>query len=151
MADTPLVTINEILLKAENDSGRMIILRPEKGADSALSMVVGEPEFLAIAKEKKLIQTPRPLTHELYLNFLAETEIKFLRIEIYGLQDQAYLARVLLQVNGVEKEVDARPSDAIALALNRGLPILVNPKLLKKELTPGQRLTYRDLIKSVKF
>jgi uncharacterized protein len=151
MADSPLITINEILLKTDNDSGRWVILRPETGSDAALSMVVGEPEFLAIAKEKKLIQTPRPLTHELYLNFLAETEIKFLRIEIYGLRDQAYLARVVYQYKEVEKDADARPSDALALALNRGLPILVNPKLLKKEWTPSQVEAYRGLIKSVKF
>jgi uncharacterized protein len=151
MTDSPLITINDILLKSDDDSGRYVILRPEKGAEASLSMVVGEPEFLAIAKEKKLIQTPRPLTHELYLNFLAETEIKFLRIEIYGLRDQAYLARVVYQCKGVEKGADARPSDALALALNRGLPILVNPKLLKKELTPGQVEAYRELIKSVKF
>ena len=151
MADEPLVTINEILLKTDNESGRFIILRPEKGADAALSMVVGEPEFLAIAKEKKLIQTPRPLTHEFYLNLLAETEINFLRVEIYGLQDQAYLARVVFESKGVEKEVEARPSDAVALALNRSLPVLVNPRLLKRELTPGQLEAYRELIRSVKF
>jgi uncharacterized protein len=151
MPDSPLVNIKEIQLSTENDSARVIILRPEKGADSALSMVVGEPEFLAIAKEKKLIQTPRPLTHELYLKLLAETEIKFLRIEIYGLQDQVYLARVIYQSKGVERDVDARPSDALALALNRGLPIWVNPRLLKKELTLSQVEAYRELVKSVKF
>ncbi|HMK65006.1 MAG TPA: bifunctional nuclease family protein [Thermodesulfobacteriota bacterium] len=151
MTDSQLVPIKEVLLKTDNDSGRFVILRPEKGADAALSMVVGEPEFLALAKEKKMIQTPRPLTHELYLQLLAETEIEFLRIEIYGLRDQTYQARIVYQLKEIEKDVEARPSDALALALNRGLPILVNPNLLKKGLTPGQLEAYRDLIKSVKF
>jgi bifunctional DNase/RNase len=151
MTDAQLVPIKEVLLKTDNDSGRFVILRPEKGADVAISMVVGEPEFLALAKEKKMIQTPRPLTHELYLQILAETEIQFLRIEIYGLRDQAFLARIIFLHKEVEKAVEARPSDALALALNRGLPILVNPNLLKKGLTPGQLEAYKDLIKSVKF
>jgi len=151
MAHSQFVVINELLLKADNDSGKIIILKADKESEASLSMFVGEPEFLAIAKEKKLIQTPRPLTHELYLNLLAETGIEFLRIEVYDLQDQAYFARVVYTIDGVENMADARPSDALALALNRSLPILVHPKLLRKELTPEQVKTYKDLIKSVKF
>jgi uncharacterized protein len=151
MTDDQLVPIKEVLLKTDNDSGKFVILRPDKGADISLSMVVGEPEFVALAKEKKMIQTPRPLTHELYLKLLAETEIQFLKVEIYGLRDQAYLARIVYQHKGIDKAIESRPSDALALALNHGLPVLVNPKLLKKGLTPRQLEAYKDLIKSVKF
>ncbi len=151
MNDSDFVMINEISLKAEKDSGRIIILKEEKESTASLTMFVGEPEFLAIAKEKKLVQTPRPLTHELYLSVLAETRIEFIRVEIYDLKEQTYFAHVLYKIDGGENIADARPSDALALAINRNLPIWVRSKLLKKELTVEQIEAYKDLIKSVKF
>jgi bifunctional DNase/RNase len=151
MAASDFVIINEIFLKAEKESGRIIILKEDKESSAALTMFVGEPEFLAIAKEKKLVQTPRPLTHELYLSVLSETRIEFIRVEIYDLKEQTYFAHVVYKKDGGENIADARPSDALALALNRNLPIWVRSKLLKKELTVEQIEAYRDLIKSVKF
>lgn len=151
MVDYPFVVITEIFLKAEKDSGKIVILKEDKESDSSLTMFVGEPEFLAIAKEKKLVQTPRPLTHELYLNILAETEIEFLRVEIYDLRDQTYFARVIYKKNGNEMAADARPSDTLALALHYNLPIWVHEKLLRRELTSEQVEVYKDLIRSVKF
>ncbi len=151
MVASDFVIIKEIFLKAENDSERIIILKEDKESNASLTMFVGEPEFLAIAKEKKLVQTPRPLTHELYLNVLAETRIEFLRVEIYDLKEQTYFAQVIYKIDGGENIADARPSDALALAINRNLPIWVRSKLLKRELTVEQIEAYKDLIKSVKF
>ena len=151
MENSELVNIKEIFLKAEKDSSKTLILKETKEADVSLVMFVGEPEFLAIAKEKGLIQTPRPLTHELYLNMLENLGIQFLRVEIYDLRDQAYIANIIYMHNGTEVAVDSRPSDALALALNRQIPILVHPKLLRRELTSEQVETYKEFIKSVRF
>lgn len=151
MNDSDFVSITEIFLKAENDSGKIIILKEDKDSQASLTMFVGEPEFLAIAKEKKLVQTPRPLTHEFYLSVLSETRVQFLRVEIYDLKEQTYFARVIYKTDGEENRADARPSDALALALNRNLPIRVRSNLLKTELTMEQIEAYKDLIKSVKF
>jgi bifunctional DNase/RNase len=151
MGESIFVVINEIILQAEKESGKIIILKQNKESDTSLTMVIGELEFLAIAKEKNMIQTPRPLTHELYLNILAEAGIEFRRVEIYDLREQSFFARVLYQKEGTETIADARPSDAIALALNRHLPIWVHSKLLRKELSPEQVEVYKDFIKTVKF
>jgi bifunctional DNase/RNase len=151
MDESPFVVINEIILQAEKENGKTIILKQDKKADTSLTMIVGELEFLAIAKEKKLLQTPRPLTHELYLSILNDSGIDFKRVEIYDLREKVYLARVFYQLEGLESIADARPSDALALALNRHLPILVHSKLLKKELSPDQLEGFKDFIKSVKF
>ncbi len=151
MADSNFVIIKEITLKAEKESGKVIILKEDKDSEASLIMFVGEPEFLAIAKEKKLIQTPRPLTHEFYLNILAETGVEFLRVEIYDLREQTYFAQIIYKINGEERVADARPSDALAMALNRNLPVWVRSNLLKKELTVEQVEMYKDLIRSVKF
>ncbi len=151
MLDSNFVVITEILLKAEKDSAKVVVLKENKDSDSSLTMVVGEPEFLAIAKEKKMVQTPRPLTHELYLSILAETRIELLHVEIHDLREKAYWARVVYQKEGIKNTADARPSDALALAINRNLQIRVNKKLLRKEITAEHLETYKDLIKSVKF
>jgi uncharacterized protein len=151
MEDSSFVMIGEIFLKAEKDSGKTLILKETKEADVSLVMFVGEPEFLAIAKEKGLIQTPRPLTHELYLTILENLGIQFLRVEIYDLRDQAYIANIIYNYNGTEVAVDSRPSDALALALNRQIPILVHPKLLRREITSNQVETFKEFIKSVRF
>ena len=151
MNDSNSVIINEIILQAEKDSDRIVVLKENKDSDTSLTMVLGESEFLAIAKEKKMIQIPRPLTHELYLSILAETRVELLQVEIHDLRDKAYWARVVYQKEGIKNTADARPSDALALALNRNLPIRVDKKLLRKEITPEQVEIYKDLIKSVKF
>jgi uncharacterized protein len=152
MDESIFVLINEIILQqVEKESGKIIILKHDRESDTSLTMYIGEPEFLAIAKEKKLIQTPRPLTHELYLGILADLGIEFQRVEIFDLKDQAFFARVLYQKEGLETIADARPSDAIALALNRHLPIWVHSKLLRKALSPEQVEVYKDFIKTVKF
>jgi uncharacterized protein len=151
MNDSNSVLINEIILQAEKDSDRIVVLKENKDSDTSLTMVLGESEFLAIAKEKKMIQTPRPLTHELYLSILAETRVELLQVEIHDLREKAYWARVVYQKEGIKNTADARPSDALALAINRNLPIRVDKKLLRKEITPEQVKIYKDLIKSVKF
>ena len=151
MNDSNSVLINEIILQAEKDSDRIVVLKENKDSDASLTMVLGESEFLAIAKEKKMIQIPRPLTHELYLSILAETRVELLQVEIHDLRDKAYWARVVYQKEGIKNTADARPSDALALAINRNLPIRVDKKLLRKEITPEQVEIYKDLIKSVKF
>lgn len=143
---TDFIRIEDIQLKVENETSRTVILKEHPEADSSLVMIVGEGEFLALAKEKGLIQTPRPLTHELYLDLLAATEIRFLRVEIYDLRDQAYLAAVIYGQGGEEKRADARPSDALALALRRRLPIWVHKKTPSSGIDAGtdRRLSGSD-------
>jgi uncharacterized protein len=151
MSNFNFVVINEITLTTDKDSGNIVILKKEKESAASLTMFIGEAEFLAIAKEKQLIQPPRPLTHELYLTILAETDVEFLGVEIYDLKEQAYLARVIYKKDGVERTAEARPSDALALALNKNLPIQVHPKLLKREFSTQQIEIFHSFIKSVKF
>jgi len=145
------IPINEIILKSEKDSGNLLILKEHALAESSLIMFVGEPEFLAIAKEKGLIQTPRPLTHELYLTILEDAGIEFIRVEIYNIKDQTYFANVVYRLNQEEISADSRPSDAIALAMHQKIPILVELRLLKKSLSLDQLDTLKDFIRTATF
>ena len=145
------IPINEIILKSEKESGNLLILKEHALAESSLIMFVGEPEFLAIAKEKGLIQTPRPLTHELYLTILENAGIEFIRVEIYNIKDQTYFANVVYRLNQEEISADSRPSDAIALAMHQKIPILVELRLLKKSLSLDQLDTLKDFIRTATF
>jgi bifunctional DNase/RNase len=151
MEDPVFIPIREIILKSDKESGNLIILKEHALAESSLIMIVGEPEFLAIAKEKGLIQTPRPLTHELYLSILEKTGIEFVRVEIQDLKDQSYLANVVYRSDQEEMRADSRPSDAIALAMHQKIPILVELRLLKKTLSLDQLDTLKDFIKTATF
>ena len=151
MIEDTYIPIGDISLQAEKESAKKLILKKDKDAKLSLTMVVGELEFLAIAKEKKLIQTPRPLTHEMYLRILSETDIRFLRVEIYDQKEQVYFARVIYLQGSMENAADARPSDALALAIHHNLPVIVHSKLFRKEPTPIDIERYQDLIKTVKF
>jgi hypothetical protein len=114
-------------------------------------MFVGDSEFAAIAKEKGLVEPKRPLTHDLYLRISDNLPVEFLRIEIYDMKENTYFANVYFRANGQEHTVDCRPSDAVALALNRKIPILVNKKLFRRELTTEEIKEYEEICKTVKF
>jgi bifunctional DNase/RNase len=151
MEDPVYIPIHEIILKSEKESGNLLILKEHAQAESSLIMFVGEPEFLAIAKEKGLIQTPRPLTHELYLSLLEKAGFEFVRVEIYDLKDQTYFANVVYRLNQEEDSADSRPSDAIALAMHQKIPILVELRLLRKSLSLDQLDTLKEFIRTATF
>ena len=130
MAEKNMLIINEIYLKSDRSSGNMVVLKEKEEDNHHLIMFVGDSEFAAIAKEKGLVEPKRPLTHELYLKISDSLPIEFLRIEIYDMKENTFYANVIFRTDGTEHIVDCRPSDAVALALNRKIPILVNQKLL---------------------
>lgn len=81
----------------------------------------------------------RPLTHDLIGIFLRRMGAKLKRIDITDLKNNTYYALITLEVNGKSQQFDARPSDAMAIAVRNDTPIFVNPKLLKsidEELKP---------------
>ena len=151
MEDPVYIPIHEVILKSEKESGNLLILKEHALAETSLIMFVGEPEFLAIAKEKGLIQTPRPLTHELYLSLLEKAGFEFVRVEIYDLKEQTYFANVVYRLNQEEHSADSRPSDAIALAMHKKIPILVELRLLKKSLSLDQLDTLKEFIRTATF
>jgi hypothetical protein len=151
MENPAYIAIHEIILKSEKESGNLLILKEHALAESSLIMFVGEPEFLAMAKEKGLIQTPRPLTHELYLSLLEKAGLEFVRVEIYDLKDQTYFANVVYRLNQEEGSADSRPSDAIALAMHQKIPILVERRLLKKSPSLEQLDTLKEFIRTAAF
>ena len=146
-----MITISEVYLKSDRSSGNMVVLKATEEDQHHFVMFVGDSEFAAIAKEKGLVEPKRPLTHDLYLRISDNLPVEFLRIEIYDMKENTYFANVFFRANGREHTVDCRPSDAVALALNRKIPILVNKKLFRRELTAEEIKEYEEICKTVKF
>ncbi len=109
----------------------IIILRDEEEKRS-LPIWVGIFEANAIALELEKISTPRPMTHDLIKNILESVEAKVEKIVVNDLRDNTFFALIHLRLGEEEITVDSRPSDAIAVALRVGAPILVDEDVVRR-------------------
>jgi bifunctional DNase/RNase len=109
----------------------IIILRDEEEKRS-LPIWVGIFEANAIALELEKISTPRPMTHDLIKNLLETLETRVVKIAINDLRDNTFFALIYLQTGSTELTVDARPSDAIAIALRVGATIYVEEDVIRR-------------------
>ncbi len=121
----------------------LVILRDLDGK-KALPIWIGTQEANAIALEIEQVSTPRPMTHDLIKNILAGIKVSVTRIVVNDLKDQTFYATIFLSLQGQEIRVDARPSDAIAVALRAQAPIFVTLDVIERAGTidvNGQNLT----------
>ena len=111
----------------------MPILILKDAAGQTLPVWVGMTEASAIATELESIQLDRPMTHDLMKTILSLCAIHVDRIEVHDLKNQTFFATLfLIRPDGSRLAIDARPSDAIALALRARAPIFVAKKVLDK-------------------
>ncbi|MBW2221900.1 MAG: bifunctional nuclease family protein [Deltaproteobacteria bacterium] len=97
-----------------------------------ISIWIGLLEASAIAVELEKIDLPRPMTHDLVKNVFNSLNIKVLKVEIADLRDNTFYAYIHLGMGGKTFTIDARPSDAIAIALRTKSPIYVDEDVIKK-------------------
>jgi bifunctional DNase/RNase len=100
-----------------------------------LPIWVGIFEANAIALQIENIATPRPMTHDLLRNVITDLEGRVDRIVVSDLKDNTFYAVIHLTVRGEQVAIDARPSDAIALALRTHSPILVEESVIDNAKT----------------
>lgn len=112
----------------------IVVLEDSQGHE-AFPIWIGMPEARAIALELEGVDTPRPLTHALLDNILANLQIGVRRIFINDLRNNTYFAKIDLQRGSETVTIDARPSDAIALALRAKAPIFVARSVLASTRT----------------
>src|SRR3954466_12957997 len=108
----------------------IIILR-DKDGQRVLPIWVGIFEANAIALQIENVTTPRPMTHDLLRNVIQDLKASVERIVVSDVQDNTYYAMIYLALNGETLVVDARPSDAIALALRSRAPIFVEERVVE--------------------
>ena len=112
----------------------IVILRDQEG-QKVLPIWVGIFEANAIALQIENVATPRPMTHDLLRNVISDLNAAVDKIVVSDLQDNTFYALIHLRVNGEEIAVDARPSDAIALALRVKAPIFVEDTVIDNAKT----------------
>ena len=112
----------------------IIILRDTDG-QKVLPIWVGIFEANAIALQIENITTPRPMTHDLLRNVINDLKATVQKIVVCDLKENTFFALVYLGVNGDTIAVDARPSDAIALALRARAPIFVEESVIENAKT----------------
>src|SRR5512139_4280722 len=107
----------------------IIILRDKEG-QRVLPIWVGIFEANAIALQIENVSTPRPMTHDLLRNVILDLKADVERIVVCDLQENTFFALIYLTRNGETLAIDARPSDAIALALRTRAPIFVEEAVI---------------------
>jgi uncharacterized protein len=126
----------EVVLRAvrvDVGSSTPLLLLEEVSGERVLPIFIGAPEATAIAYALQGVTTPRPMSHDLLGNVIEALGAKVFSVEISHLVDNTFFAHLRLVRDGREIEVSSRPSDAVALALRVGAPILVNDELMASE------------------
>jgi len=109
-----------------------IVILKEIDGNHTLPIWIGLLEATAIASELEGIKFSRPMTHDLFKNFMEMVDIEVTRIEVCDLKNNTYYARIHFMQNGKEMSIDARPSDALALSLRVKAPIFVNEEVINQ-------------------
>jgi uncharacterized protein len=112
-----------------------IVILKDKDGERVLPIWVGIFEANAIALQIENIVTPRPMTHDLLRNIITDLDGRVDRVVVSDLKENTFYAIVHLTVRGERIAIDARPSDAIALALRTRAPILVEETVIENAKT----------------
>jgi len=137
MADESATEIEMIVdsVRVHMRTGRHVLVLRESGRGRLLMIWVGVNEANAIAMKLQGVTPERPLTHDLMVTMLDAVDVRVDRIVISDLADETFHARLLLVGTDTRHEVDARPSDAIALAVRIGAPIYATTDVLDRAAT----------------
>ena len=109
-----------------------IVLLKTADGNKFLPIWIGHPEAAAILMKLQGATTPRPMTHDLVTDMLAQLDAQVVRITVTELRDSTFYAQITVAQDGSEIEIDSRPSDAIALAIRAEAPIFVADRVIEE-------------------
>lgn len=109
-----------------------IMILKDVDGEKSVPIWIGMLEATAIASELEKINFSRPMTHDLLRNIIQQLNAEVIRVEVCDLKDNTFYALIHLHANDKEFAIDARPSDAIALALRTESPIFVAEEVIKR-------------------
>jgi bifunctional DNase/RNase len=116
-----------------------------------LPILIGPFEATAIALALEGAAVPRPLTHDLMRSVLETLEARLEQVVIHDIRESTFFAKLIVRKNGELQEIDARPSDGIALALRMSAPIYVSDKIVLEESAPEKRTEEAEVERFKKF
>jgi bifunctional DNase/RNase len=129
-ADLVEIKVKQVL-EDNNTDTRIVVLRNDDASET-LPIWVGAAEGNAIRLAMEQVVTPRPMSHDLIRSFAEHLDVKIRRVVVTDVKSSTYYATVHLISKGVDRTLDARPSDAIALALRCHCPIYVTRDVLNR-------------------
>jgi uncharacterized protein len=134
-----------------------IVLLRDASERRQLPIFIGQDQARAIISALENQVPPRPLTHDLMVNLLEEWDMVLERIVIHSLQDNTFYAVLMVRQGEVRKEIDSRPSDAIAIALRTKSPIWVMEEVVADASMPvdrdadeAERKAFRDFLSNLR-
>ncbi len=126
--------VDRVLEEANTDT-RIVVLARQDGSPDTFPIWVGAAEGNAIKLALDTLITPRPMSHDLIKSFAEHLGVTVQRVVIADVKNSTYYATIYLASKGVERAIDARPSDAISLALRAHCPIYVAQDVLARRST----------------
>ena len=109
-----------------------IVLLKTSDGNKFLPIWIGHSEAAAILVKLQNAATPRPMTHDLVTDVLGQLEAEVIAVTVTELRENTFYARITIQQNGSEIEIDSRPSDAIALAVRSGAKIFAADDVIEE-------------------
>ncbi len=128
------VAVTQVIMDHSSRGGAtpVIILTNKENDEQLLPIWVGISEGMSIDRVLNNQPLARPGTHDLFADVLGQFQMKLVKVVIIDLRKNTYFADMTVELNGETKKIDARPSDAIALALRCVTPIFVSEKVINK-------------------
>lgn len=117
---------------SQTQTGAYALVLSEEQGERRIPIIIGGFEAQAIAIQLEGLKPPRPLTHDLFLNFSISFGIKLKEVMIYKLEEGVFYAQLICNNGGKDITIDARTSDAIALALRFKCPIYTSEEIIQK-------------------
>jgi bifunctional DNase/RNase len=126
----PLVEVSVARLGLDGSTNTYVVILREKEGERILPIWIGQPEAESILLEMNQVRKERPLTHDLCKSLIVGLGAELQRVNITKVENRTYFAELLLLRNGEQYQVDARPSDSIAIALRTASPVFAADSLL---------------------
>ncbi|WP_456428385.1 bifunctional nuclease domain-containing protein [Rhodocaloribacter sp.] len=126
------------LSTSPSSGGAYALVLGEIDGNRRLPIIIGAFEAQAIALELEKISPPRPMTHDLLRDLFEAVNAEVIEVVIDELRDGTFFAKIRYVHNGTEGKLDARPSDAVALAVRVEAPIYVAPEVLDEAGIPTE-------------
>ena len=133
------------LSTSSSSGGAYALVLGDSDGGRRLPIIIGAFEAQAIALELEKIQPPRPMTHDLLRDLLEQVGGDVVAVVISELRDGTFYARVRFVHDGEERELDSRPSDAVALAVRVDAPIYVSDEVLNEAGLPADQDAISEL------
>jgi bifunctional DNase/RNase len=113
-----------------------VVILADARQSRGMMIWIGEAEAMALEAARQGVPRRRPMTHDLLTEIMKKLRGRILQVRITELRDDVYYARIVLDVDGEQHEVDARPSDSMVLATQAGSPIMVSRSLFERQAIP---------------